>query len=42
MWTKTNRVQYDRSKLRYSSDLTDEEWQLVEHLALSSLHPFGS
>jgi transposase len=32
MWTKTNRGQYDRSKLRYPIDLTDEEWQLVEPL----------
>jgi transposase len=32
MWTKTNRAQYDRSKLRYPSDLTDEEWGLVEPL----------
>jgi hypothetical protein len=27
MWTKKNRARYDRSKLRYPSDLTDEEWQ---------------
>jgi transposase len=32
MWTKANRGQYDRSKLRYLSDLTDEEWRLVEPL----------
>ena len=32
MWTKKNRARYDRSKLRYPSDLTDEEWQLVEPL----------
>jgi transposase len=29
MWTKENRGRYDRSKLRYPSDLTDEEWSLV-------------
>src|SRR5579864_8446929 len=29
MWTKKNRARYDRSKLRYPSDLTDDEWQLV-------------
>ena len=29
MWTTENRSRYDRSKLRYPSDLTDEEWQLV-------------
>jgi transposase len=32
MWTSKNRGRYDRSKLRYPSDLTDDEWQLVEHL----------
>jgi transposase len=29
MWTTENRGRYDRSKLRYPSDLTDEEWWLV-------------
>jgi len=29
MWTKENRGRYDRSKLRYPSDLTDEEWALI-------------
>ena len=29
MWTKENRGCYDRSGLRYPSDLTDEEWALV-------------
>ena len=29
MWTKENRSRYDRSRLRYPSDLTDEEWALV-------------
>lgn len=32
MWTKENRGRYDRSRLRYPSDLTDEEWALVESL----------
>ena len=32
MWTSKNRVRYDRSKLRYPSDLTDDEWKLVEPL----------
>jgi transposase len=32
MWTSKNRVRYDRSKLRYPSDLTDDEWRLVEPL----------
>jgi len=26
MWTNENRGLYDRSKLRYPSDLTDAEW----------------
>ena len=32
MWTNENRGRYDRSKLRYPSDLTDEEWALSEPL----------
>ena len=30
MWTNENRARYDRSRLRYPSDLTDAEWALVE------------
>ncbi|MGB6175112.1 MAG: IS5/IS1182 family transposase, partial [Methylocella sp.] len=32
MWTKENRGRYDRSQQRYPSDLTAEEWGLVEPL----------
>ena len=32
MWTEENRARYDRSKLRYPSDLTDQEWCLIEPL----------
>ena len=32
MWTVENRGRYDRSKLRYPSDLTDAEWFLVKPL----------
>ena len=32
MWTNANRGRYDRSRLRYPSDLTDDEWALVEPL----------
>ena len=32
MWTNENRARYDRSKLRYPSDLTGDEWGLVEPL----------
>jgi transposase len=29
MWTTKNRARYDRSRLRYPSDLTDPEWDLI-------------
>jgi len=32
MWTAENRPRYNRDKLRYPSDLTDEEWSLVKPL----------
>ena len=32
VWTSENRVRYDRSKLRYPSDLTDAEWAHVAPL----------
>ncbi len=32
MWTADNRPRYNRYKLRYPSDLTDEEWALVAPL----------
>jgi transposase len=32
MWTAENRGRYDRDHLRYPSDLTDEEWFLIEPL----------
>ncbi|HTZ68950.1 MAG TPA: transposase, partial [Roseiarcus sp.] len=32
MWTNENRGRYDRSKLPYRSDLTNQEWALVEPL----------
>ena len=30
MWTDENRSRYDRSRLRYPSDLTDTEWALIK------------
>jgi transposase len=30
MWTQENRFRYKRDMLRYPSDLTDEEWSLIE------------
>ena len=32
MWTQANRARYDRSELRYPSDLTDAEWSIVAPL----------
>ena len=32
MWTNESRGRYDRSRLRYPNDLTDEEWALVKPL----------
>ena len=32
MWTTENRSRYDRTKQRYPSDLTDEEWGLIKPL----------
>ncbi len=38
MWTPENRPKYDRSKLRYPSDLTDEEWSIVGPLIPPAKH----
>ena len=32
MWTAQNRGRYNRSRLRYPSDLTDDEWAHVKPL----------
>jgi len=32
MWTAENRRVYERAKLRYPSDLTDEEWTIIAPL----------
>jgi transposase len=32
MWTVENRSRYDRTRLRYPSDVTDEEWALIAPL----------
>lgn len=32
MWTNENRNRYDRSRLRYPSDLTDAEWGIISPL----------
>jgi transposase len=29
MWTSKNRSSYDHSRLRYPSDVTDDEWVLI-------------
>ena len=41
MWTKENRGRYDRSGLRYESDLTDEEWAEIAPL-LPPARPGGN
>jgi transposase len=38
MWTPENRKRYDRSHLRYPSDLTDEEWTLIEPMIPPAKH----
>lgn len=38
MWTPENRKRYDRSHLRYPSDLTDEEWALIEPMIPPAKH----
>ena len=30
MWTAANRPRYNRDSLRYPSDVTDDEWALIE------------
>jgi transposase len=32
MWTQKNRPRYNRDHLRYPSNLTDEEWTVIEPL----------
>ncbi len=32
MWTETTRSKHARKGLRYSSDLTDQEWAVLEKL----------
>ncbi len=38
MWTTENRARYNRDKLRYPSDLTDDEWALVAPLIPPAKH----
>jgi transposase len=38
MWTVENRKRYERSHLRYPSDLTDEEWQHIAPLIPPAKH----
>ena len=38
MWTSENRPKYNRDKLRYPSDLTDDEWSHVEPLIPPAKH----
>ena len=38
MWTPKNRPRYDRDRLRYPSDLTDDEWSLIKPLIPPAKH----
>jgi len=38
MWTDQNRSRYNRDALRYPSDLTDQEWELVAPLIPAAKH----
>ncbi len=35
-WTETTRRRYDRSKLRYASDCTDQEWDIISPFVVRS------
>ncbi len=37
-WTETARRQYERRNSRYASDLTEEEWLIIEPLMPPSRH----
>jgi hypothetical protein len=40
MWTPTTRKQHSRKTLRYQTDVTDEEWCVIEpHLPMVSGTP---
>src|ERR1700716_2466105 len=41
MWTCENHPKYNRDKLRYPSDLTDEEWSHVAPLIRPAKHGGG-
>lgn len=38
MWTADNRARYNRDHLRYPSDLTNEEWELIKPLIPPAKH----
>ena len=38
MWTRENRSLYERKSARYPSDLTDDEWALIEELIPPAKH----
>jgi hypothetical protein len=35
MWTPTTRAEHNRDHLRYETDLTDAEWEILEPLLLT-------
>ena len=38
-WTEITREQYRRDELRYASDMTDAEWELIEPLDACAIAP---
>jgi hypothetical protein len=36
MWTRETRAEHDRDDLRYPSDLTDAEWQILDTRAIAT------
>jgi hypothetical protein len=42
MWTNNNRGRYDLGKLRYPSDMTDDEWGLIRPLVPLAHYRFGA
>ena len=37
MWTPATRKNYSRNGLRYQSDVTDEEWRVIESFSAPSV-----
>jgi hypothetical protein len=42
MWTPETRAEHDRDDLRYPSDLTDTEWEILAPLLPPRKRPAGT